>query len=222
MIKTYNIEIVFENEKEFEHWKNVLEMSRSMYNVMSEIIWQHRKEKFSLSFIHSLVYDKMRNKYPEMHSQMVTKTYRGLLSNYRANKKKFKCEKKNLSLTLDKKLYSRLTPESISLVSSTPHKRTTVKFKLYKKFEEMTKQYTMRDPSIFFRNGKMFLGIPFEITETPVTKESFIGVDLGIKRFFTTSDGYAVKTTKFNGIKENFVILNECFNLRKSILIPPE
>lgn len=215
MIKTYNIEIVFENEKEFEHWKNVLETSRSMYNDMSKIIWEHRKEKFSLSFIHSLTYDKMRHKYPEMHSQMVAKTYRGLLSNYRANKKKFKCEKKNLSLTLDKKLYSRLTPESISLASSTPHKRTTVKFKLYKKFEEMTKQYTMRDPSIFFRNGKMFLGIPFEIAETPVTKESFIGVDLGIKRFFTTSDGYAVKPTKFNGIKRKLRYIKRMLQSKK-------
>lgn len=215
MIKTYNIEIVFENEKEFEHWKNVLEMSRSMYNDMSEIVWQRRKEKFSLSFIHSLTYDKMRNKYPEMHSQMVTKTYRCLLSNYRSNKKKFKCEKKNLSLALDKKLYSRLTPQSISLASSIPHKRITVKFKLYKKFEEMAECYTMRDPSIFYRNGKFFLGVPFEIPEKPVLSESFIGVDLGIKRFFTTSDGYALKTSKFNAIKRKIRYTKRKFQSKK-------
>lgn len=201
MIKTYNIELEM-SEELYEHWKGVLESSRSMYNDMSEILWEHRNEKLSITNVHHWTYNPMREKYPEIPAQAVIKTYKGLLSNYRANKKRFKCEKKQLSMNLDKRLYSRLTPTSIDLSGAVARKRrTTVKFKMYGKFQELASQFPMKDPSIFMRDGRLFLGVPFEIPVKPVVEESCLGVDLGIKRFFTTSDGVAIKTTKLNALK---------------------
>ena len=201
MIKTYNIELDMSKEL-YEHWKGVLETARAMYNDMSEILWEHRNEKFSITNVHHWTYNPMRESHPEIPAQAVIKIYKGLLSNYRSNKKKFKCEKKQLSVSLDKRLYSRLTPTSIDLSGAVARKRrTTVKFKMYGKFQELASQFPMKDPSIFMRDGKIFLGVPFELPSKPVIEESCLGVDLGIKRFFTTSDGVAIKTTKLNALK---------------------
>ena len=201
MIKTYNIELDMSKEL-YEHWKGVLEMSRAMYNDMSEILWEHRTEKFSITNVHHWTYKPMRERYPEIPAQAVIKTHKGLLSNYRANKKRFKCEKKQLSMNLDKRLYSRLTPTSVDLSGKEARKRrTTVRFKMYGKFQELASQFPMKDPSIFMKDGRIFLGVPFEIPTKPVIEESCLGVDLGIKRFFTTSDGVAIKTTKLNALK---------------------
>ena len=201
MIKTYNIELEMSGEL-YEHWKCVLETARAMYNDMSEILWEHRTEKLSITNVHHWTYNPMRERYPEIPAQAVVRTYKGLLSNYRSNKKKFKCEKKQLSMSLDKRLYSRLTPISIDLSGAVARKRrTTVKFKLYEKFQELASQFPMKDPSIFMRDGRLFMGVPFEMHSKPVVEESCLGVDLGIKRFFTTSDGVAIKTTKLNALK---------------------
>lgn len=202
----------------YEHWKGVLESSRSMYNDMSEILWEHRTEKLSITTVHHLTYSVMREKYPEISSQVVIKTYKGLLSNYRSNKKKFKCEKKQLSMSLDKRLYSRLTPTSIDLSGAVAWKRrTTVKFKMYGKFQELASQFPMKDPSIFMSDGRLFLGVPFEIPVKPVVEESCLGVDLGIKRFFTTSDGVAIKTTKLNALKRRIRYNKRVLQSKKKI-----
>lgn len=45
------------------------------------------------------------------------------------------------------------------------------------------------DPTIFYRDGKFWLSIPFEIPEKPVSSDTCIGVDLGMRQLFVTSEG---------------------------------
>lgn len=59
----------------------------------------------------------------------------------------------------------------------------------------------MTDPLIFMKNNEIWISITFNVPSKPVTEESFLGVDLGIRRIFTTSDGLSYKGKELNGLK---------------------
>ena len=215
MILTYNIKLQFESESNREFWKQLLDDCMSVYNFMSDIIWNNNDIYLNLKNVHHLCYNLARLKFPDLPSQTIISIQKLLVSNYRTTKRKFKCCKKNPSLNLDKRLYSKLTPTNIRLVSETPKKRCVVSFKTYKKFNEMCLKYVMKDPTISYSNGEFFLHIPFEVPEKPVLNNSVLGVDLGIRRFYTTSDGDSVKGTELNRIKRKTRYLKRCMQSKK-------
>lgn len=186
---TYNIKLDFEDKEQEQYWKQLLSVATSCYNDASQIVWNHIDEGLSLKSVHNLTYNLMREQYPLLPSQMVIKINKLIISNYRSNKKKYKCIKKEKSCQLDKRLYSCLTPTSIKLATSKPLHRKVVKFKLFDKFNELAKNYVMKDPNMFIRNDEIYLGIPFDVPSKPIVEETYLGVDLGVRRLVTTSDG---------------------------------
>lgn len=199
-MKTYNTRLIFENEEDYIHWKNLLETSMSAYNDISKTIFDS-KCSLGLTQVHALVYEPIREKYPTIPAQSVIKMYKDAISNIRSCKRKSCPIRLNPSMRLDKRLYSKLTPTSISLPSSKRNKRVVVKFQTYDKFNELAEQYTMTDPLIFIKNNEIWLSVTFNVPSKPVTGESFLGVDLGIRRIFTTSDGLSYKGKELNSIK---------------------
>lgn len=199
-MKTYNIKITFENKEDETYWSSLLNTSMKCYNDVASIIFKE-KIKLSLSEVHKAVYNRMREKYPLIPSQAVIKIYKDVISNYRTSKRKSIIQRKNPVLRLDKRLYSNLTPTSIKLTSFKRNKRSEAKFVLYNKFVELSKQYVMSDPLIFMKGNDFYLSITFKTEEKPVLGDKCLGVDLGIKRIVTTSDGFIIKGTKVNGIK---------------------
>lgn len=199
-MKTYNIKITFETKEDETYWSSLLNMSMKCYNDVASIIFKE-KIKLSLSEVHKAVYNRMREKYPLIPSQAVIKIYKDVISNYRTSKRKTIIQRKNPVLRLDKRLYSNLTPTSIKLTSFKRNKRSEAKFVLYDKFVELSKRYVMSDPLIFMKDKEFYLSITFKTEEKPVLGDKCLGVDLGIKRIVTTSDGLIVKGTKVNGIK---------------------
>lgn len=199
-MKTYNTRLIFENEEDYLHWKNLLETSMSAYNDISKMIFDS-KISLGLTKVHSLVYEPIREKYPTIPAQSVIRMYKDAISNLRSCKRKSCPVRNNPSMRLDKRLYSKLTPTSISLPSSKRNKRVTVKFQTYDKFNELASLYTMADPLIFMKNNEIWLSVTFNVPSKPVVDETYLGVDLGIRRIFTTSDGLSYKGKELNSIK---------------------
>ena len=199
-MKTYNTRLIFENKEDFLYWKNLLETSMSAYNDISRMVFDS-KCSLGLTKVHSLVYEPIREKYPTIPAQSVIKMYKDAISNLRSCKRKSCPVRFNPSMRLDKRLYSKLCPTSISLPSSKRNKRVVVKFQTYDKFNELASLYTMADPLIFMKNDEIWLSVTFNVPFKPVVDETYLGVDLGIRRIFTTSDGLSYKGKELNALK---------------------
>ena len=92
-------------------------------------------------------------------------------------------------MVLDKRLYSNLSTNGISLTSEAAHKRQHCEFIMYPKAVDMFSKYTPLDPTIFYHNGKLYLSVPFEVPVLPCNSDLSVGVDMGVKRLFVTSEG---------------------------------
>ena len=191
MIKTYNIKI--NGEQSFTaFWLTLLRETREAYNLCSDIITTE-KVKIGLTAIHNTCYDRLRNSFPSLPSQAVIRVQKEVLQAFKskkANKHKGSApHKTSLSLTLDKRLYSNFTAEGISLTSGKSNCRERFVFNLYPKISEMFATSVAKDPTIFYKDGSLWLSIPFEVQEIMIQNDRSIGVDLGMKRFFVTSEG---------------------------------
>ena len=199
-MKTYNTRLLFNCQEDYLYWKNLLETSMSAYNDISKMIFES-KCSLGLTQVHALVYEPIREKYPTIPAQSVIKMYKDAISNLRSCKRKSCPVRNNPSMRLDKRLYSKLTPVSISLPSSKRNKRVVVKFQTYDKFNELASMYTMTDPLIFLKNNEIWISVTFNVPSKPVVDETYLGVDLGIRRIFTTSDGLSYKGKELNWMK---------------------
>ena len=197
---TYNVKLEFNSKEHQCYWEHVLKTTTFAYNDMSKMIFES-KCPLSLKRVHGLVYDYCRKKYPTIPAQAIVKIYKDVISNIRASKRKSYPIRTKFSMRLDCHLYSCLTATSIKLPSSKSHVRNFVRIIGYKKFYEFCSKYKMCDPIIFIRNGSFFLNVTFVIPEKPVVGEDRLGVDLGIRRVFTTSDGIAYSGSDLNRIK---------------------
>ena len=69
---TYNIELNFNDDNQRNYWLNLLEVSKEIYNYVSSIV---KKENIrpSIKFVHDRCYYEVREKYPDIHSQIIIK-----------------------------------------------------------------------------------------------------------------------------------------------------
>jgi IS605 OrfB family transposase len=86
-------------------------------------------------------------------------------------------------------MYSNLSVDGICLSNGNSHKREKCTFVLYDKVRELFDTCTFSDPTVFARNGRLFLSVPFEVATPPLKGDKTLGVDLGMKRLFVTSEG---------------------------------
>ena len=192
-IRTYDIQL--SGEQPFvNHWFNLLSATRDAYNRCSQLIAENGIP-LNLKAVHNRCYDILRSEYPSLPSQAVVRVLREVLAAFkskRSNKHNGSApQKHNLSMTLDKRLYSNFTRDGISLVSEVSNKRKRLSFTPYPKIAEMFATSVAKDPTIFWRNGGLWLSIPFEFNGCMPESVYAVGVDLGMKRFFVTSEGKA-------------------------------
>ena len=205
---TYNVELNFNDDNQKNYWLNLLEVSTEIYNYISSIV---KKENIrpSIKFVHDRCYYEARDKFPEIPSQIIIKIEQEVVANYKARntavRRKLQEEsdkpsvKSNLSLRLDRALCSNLSKDSIKLSSGEFRKRLEVKLKLYPKIEELFDNNTYHDPLIFYKNGKFYLSVSFDVPEYKVDpeNESILGTDLGLRRIASTSDGKIIKGKEY-------------------------
>ena len=200
---TYKTRLVFETKEVETFWVKRMCLVRDCYNFASKVAFEENLTLGIKPFHHRL-YKEEREKFSSLPAQMCIKVNQLVLANYRtARENKVKLEKplemKRPSIGLDKRLYSRMTRESFCLSSGARNKRTEVKFVRYPKFDEMAAKYKMCDPVLQYdeRNGVFYACIPFLAIDTTPLPDTYIGVDLGLKRIATLSDGTAITDKEY-------------------------
>lgn len=192
-IRTFNIELKVEN-KTLEFWKQRLAAVRDAYNTAIALL-SETKMPLTLANTHIVVYDKIREMFPDVPSQMVIRLQREALSAMRSRKSNRHNgqlpHKSSLSITLDKRLYSNLSYDGITVTSEEKRKRERLMFVRYEMSDYMFSNYIPCDPLLFIRDDRMFLSVPFNVSEKPLQNDLSVGVDLGMKRLFVTSEGNA-------------------------------
>ena len=197
-MQTYKTKLVFDDPKARAFWVGQMRIVRDCYNYVSKIAFDEKLPLRRMAY-HKRLYREMRGQFPALPSQMCLKVYMQVLANYKTvkqNEQKIEkpLEMKNPSVGLDKRLYSNLTRESFKISNGETRKRSLVKFSLYPKFNEMASRYRMCDPNLQYdeKNDVFYACVPFLTLDTTPLPESYIGVDLGMKRIATLSDGTAI------------------------------
>ena len=132
--------------------KKLLEYQQFVFNFASKE--QFTEKKNSLVVLHSKVYTAVRKLNPEIPSQVIIRGEHDCLASYRSiksNKHKIKkpIEKKNLSMRLDKRLYSKDKTDKYAIRLTTTGKRQSFKFVVYPKLKELLDKYQYCDPTIY-------------------------------------------------------------------------
>lgn len=190
--KTYNIELQM-SESTRNHWMDLLNQTKEAFNFCAQLVTEINTP-LNVKTFHNECYNAIREKYKMIPAQGIIKTYKEVLSALRSIKRnKHKDAKipqrKQLALHLDKRMYSKLSIDGILLSTSEKGRREFCTFVLYDQVRELFNTCTFSDPLIFARNEKLFLSVPFEVATPPVVGNSSLGVDLGMKRLFVTSEG---------------------------------
>lgn len=202
-MRTYKVKLLFDNPQTYDLWVDRLHLVRDCYNYASNIIF-NEKIQLGLKPIHSRLYYELRDKFKELPSQMCIQVERSLISNYksvRSNGHKIDkpIQMKHPSIQLDKRLFSNLTRESFKLSNGDGNHRSIVKFLIYPKFNELAEMYKMCDPKLVYNDdtGVFYACVPFLDIPTTPHEDSYLGVDLGMKRISTLSDGTAYSDNKY-------------------------
>lgn len=190
--KTYNIELQMSDTMR-QHWINLLSQTRDAFNRCATLVTSSNI-KLGLVPVHNLCYDTLRAEFPNIPSQGIIRVQKSVLAalrSIRTNKHKNAKvpHKKSLSLQLDKRIYSKFSVDGIYLSNGNKHKREKCTFVLYDKVRELFDTCTFSDPTVFARDGRLFLSVTFEVATPPSRHGKVLGVDLGMKRLFVTSDG---------------------------------
>ncbi|MBR4792533.1 MAG: transposase [Bacteroidaceae bacterium] len=211
---TYNAEMVFPNEECRSHFMELLEQTRDAYNECAKIIYDS-SIPLDIKSVHNAVYYHIRSNYPKLTSNAVVALYRdvmGAIRSIKSNKHEDAKipEKTSLNHKLNRYLFNRLTAEGIWLTTNTKRIRSHITFKSYPRLQEMFQKYVPGDPTIFLRDGKFYMSIPFKVPEIPLQNDTCIGVDMGERRFAITSDGLMLNDKEYNARRRKIRYLKRC------------
>ena len=211
---TYNTEMVFPSDECRSHFMELLEQTRNAYNECAKIIYDSCIP-LDIKSVHNAVYSHIRNGYPKLTSNAVIAIYRdvmGAIRSIKSNKHEDAKipEKTHLNHKLNRYLYNRLTAEGIWLTTNTKRIRSHITFKTYPRLQDMFQRYVPGDPTIFLRNGKFYMSIPFKGQESPLKNDTCIGVDMGERRFAITSDGLMLNDKEYNARRRKIRYLKRC------------
>ena len=199
-MKTYNIKLIFEKDEDKQSLINSLALKREAFNVISTIRFG-MKTCNGIMPLHQRSYDLVRKQFPDLPSQFVIKAEQDVISKYktlRSNHHKIEepVKTNRLNIQLDKRIYTWVGQDAIKL--TTMDGRIIAKLSKYDKVNELFEKYPLQDPSLFVRDGNVFLSVVFDDTTKPLKGTKTIGIDLGLKRLAATSEGYIVKGNDFN------------------------
>lgn len=212
---TYNTELVPTNPDDISLIMDIMEEHRLVVNEASKLQFSDLKGLSALRTFHNKFYHPARDKFPGVPSQVIIKAEQECLATYksiRSNKHKITkpFEKKNLSLRLDKRLYSHVKGEPTKIKITTKERKKEFQITLYPKLEELMNKHKFVDPMIFVKNGKLMISLTFDNAVEPEKPISALGVDLGIRRVAALSDGRLIIDKKFNKEKRKLRYLKRC------------
>ena len=219
-MKTYNIKLLFNSQEDKDLLLEVFRVQKDIWNYLSEYVFKHKNIELSGKVLHEKTYRKCRKAFPNAPSQIVIRaredvisTFKSLQSNNFLKDLEEAPIKENLSIRLDKRLYT-LRQDSVKL--TTCRKRIICHLQLYKKVKELLAKYKTCDPLMFEKNGETFLALTFDNSIPIHVLNQCVGIDLGLKRIAVTSEGKMTKGNDFIKNKRKIRYLKRCLQLRKA------
>ena len=215
---SYNVKLKFPSDATKQAMLDCLKTEADCYGYVSSLLETtgFREHPISRYDVHYKFYYDIRKQYPSLSSQMVCKVIQEVVANWKTcmqSNEDFDTPKKfNLSMALDKRLYSKLTDHSVC-ITVPGFKKVECSFKTYPLMQYMFDTYTAKNCNIFYRDGQFWLTVQFEVPGAELVNEDVLGIDRGIKRLITCSDGTAISDKKFNKRRRQIRYLKRC--LRK-------
>ena len=222
MVISYNAKLSFPTKETELRYKELLETEKDCYNYISQILNRidFRHHKISRYDFHLKYYKELRSKFPLLSSQMVIKAILETVSNWTTcvtnDATKFDPPiKKNLSMVLDKRLYNRLTETTVELTVTGFH-RVKCCFESYPRLARLFELYKPQNCNIFFKHNQFYLTIQFEVPDIEHIEGEALGVDRGIRRIVTCSDGTGWINREFNRERRKLRYLRRCLKAKNT------
>lgn len=215
-MKTYNIRLEFKCQEDKDRLMEVFKIHQSIWNYLSDYVFRTGLE-LSGRKLHEKTYHKCRKLFKDSPSQIIIRAREDVISTFktiRSNKHKIEKPpvKNNLSIRLDKRLYS-IKGNSIKI--TTHGKKAMGTFTPYPKFKELSEKYPICDPLIFIRDNEVWLSVTFNNETIPLPENYCIGVDLGIKRTAATSEGLIIVDKNYLKQRRKIRYLKRQLNRKK-------
>jgi putative transposase len=199
-IITYNIKIYPENQEDFKLIYATMLEHQKVWNHLSN--YTFKTKNINKKLIHDDNYHECRKLFPECPSQIIIRakdsvyaTYKTIKSNHHISKMEEPAKQNNLSIRLDKRIYTFIGDDKVKL--TTTGKRIICNFNPYPKFQELLSNNTPCDPLLFFKKNQFWLSVSFEVSTPVHIENSYLGVDLGERRLAVTSEGNAIIDKQF-------------------------
>lgn len=198
---TYSVKLKVEKEIK-DRLIKTLEFHSLAFNQASSIKF-NKGLKNSIVDLHREFYSNFRKNNPDSLADYTIQAENECLSAYRSiksNKHKIDkpIEKKNLSCRLNKHLYSLDLRSHFIKISCVGGKRVNIHLDFYEKIDELFSKYKASDPLIYIKNNDIYLAFSFKANEFPVINSKLaIGVDLGIRRIASVSDGRIIQDKQY-------------------------
>ena len=211
---SYNARLILTDEQKSKIL-TMLEAQRKAWNECSKVRFE-KVSKNSIVELHKQFYQDFRDRNPDIPAQLVISAENSVLSAYRSaksNKHKLKSPyvKKSLSLRLDKRSYSykKIGEDFVFSVISLD-KRVKCGIQLYSKLSELLGKHKFCDPSLFVKNGEVWITLSFKIPLLLPKTRTALGIDLGCRVLAATSDGNLYVDKNFNARKRRIRYLKRC------------
>lgn len=215
MVLSYNVKLTFPDKETELAMLDCLKMEADCYGYVSALLETtgFRDHPMSRYDVHYRFYYDIRKQYPSLSSQMVCKVIQEVVANWKTclqSRDVFDTPKKNnLSMTLDKRLYSKLTDKSVN-ITVPGFKKVPCTFSAYPLLQYMFDSYKPKNCNIFYNDSQFWLAVQFETPEVDLVNEEVLGIDRGIKRLITCSDGTAISDKEFNRRRRKIRYLKRC------------
>ena len=199
-MKTYNVKLIFANDDDKTSVIESLTLKQKAFNEISKVRFEMKKCN-GIMPLHQRCYEKIRKQFPTLPSQFVIKAEQDVIAKYKTlRSNKHKIEKPvttdKLNIQLDKRIYKWIGNDSLKL--TTCNNRIIAKLSLYDKVKDLLSLYKMKDPSLVVKNNDVYVSLVFDDTTAFQDNNSSIGIDLGLKRLVSTSEGTIIKGNEFN------------------------
>ena len=215
---TYNIRLQTSSKEDNNLLLDTLLEHQKVWNYMSQQTFQTKQ--INKKLIHDTNYHQCRKLFPNCPSQVIIRakdsvyaSYKAIKSNKKLNAIKEPCKQHNLSIRLDKRIYTFLEKNRIKL--TTTGKRITCFYEPYPKFTELFSKYSVCDPLLFVRNNQFWLSVSFEMPTPTHVEGPCLGIDLGERRMAVTSEGLSLTDKDFLKQKRQLRYTKRILNSKK-------
>ena len=221
-MKTYCVELEFRNDSNKQSLLDTLELHNQAFRIVIDWLFNNGLKTGQAKLVHDGTYRNIRDNIKGLPSQLCIKARMEAMSTVKTLKALARIKKKPIAKPIKTKLSMRLDDRVFSMRENgvrltTKDGRIDCSLKWYPKVKQMFESYAMCDPLVFERNGRLFLAMTFDDPKPTWVPNSCLGVDLGIRRLATTSEGIIFQDKELLKIKRR-IRFNRA-NLRRKMVI---